>query len=373
MTNKTTLYSKATSGKIRVWSVWTEGSGVVVEHGQKGGKLTQSRYSAEATNVGRSNERSSEQQSSFEMEALITKQLKTGYYKTEEEAENHVSFFPMKAQNYVDQSHKVVYPCYVEIKLDGQRMMIDGQGNALSKQGEPLQFPEHWVGVQELAKKYGGLDGEIYAGLPSNGGLILQDIISAFRKKNKNTEKLRYWVYDIPNPSLTMVERVAILQDLALFVKNNNIDYVEVVLPRIAYNETDGDAYFEEVVKLGYEGVMYRNFDGKYEFDKRSYDMIKRKKRETAEAVILSVEKDKKTGGVVTAKLVNGEHKGNTFKCLFRKDASDVENLREFDVIIKHVGKTFTVEFEAYSAKGVPQKPTGLYFREVNENGDPLY
>jgi hypothetical protein len=51
MTDKTTLYSKASSGKIRVWSVWTEGSDVIVEHGQKDGKLTQSRYSAEAKEV----------------------------------------------------------------------------------------------------------------------------------------------------------------------------------------------------------------------------------------------------------------------------------------------------------------------------------
>ncbi len=120
MFNKITLYTKQ-GLKFRVWSVWTEGAEVVVEHGQLGGKLTQKRYTAEPKNVGRANATTAEGQATQEAEAKVVKQLKSGYYHTTEEATEHVEFTPMKAQNSDDYKHKLVFPCYIQPKLKDQR------------------------------------------------------------------------------------------------------------------------------------------------------------------------------------------------------------------------------------------------------------
>ena len=361
-----TLYSKQ-GDKLRQWQCFAQGAEVVVIHGQVGGKQTEKRYTAEPKNHGKANATTAEQQALLEVEAKVTKQLKSGYSKTKEEAEFFVPFFPMKAQNYLDYAHKVKYPCYIQPKLDGQRLMIDKDGNAWSKQGEPLELPEHWVGVRDFAVACGGLDGEIYAGRLSEGGLSLQEIISAFRKANDNTPKLKYYVYDVPDSASDFEKRKDIIHHTP-----NIPNCVAVVSTRTIESEEEGNSYFDYCVGSGFEGVVYRNAEGVYEFDKRSYNLIKRKKREDAEARILSVESDKNGDGVVTAELVNGANIGNVFKCLFRKDAHDSFNLRKYAVVKDFVGGTFTVEFEAYSDDGVPLKPVGKCLRKVDENGNPL-
>ena len=105
----------------------------------------------------------------------------------------------MKCQDYKDFAKKVKYPVLISPKLDGFRLMIDATGRCVSKQGEDYVLPPHLECLREIAIHFGGLDGEIYAGLPSDGGLSLQEIISAFRKPNENTHKLEFYIYDVPD------------------------------------------------------------------------------------------------------------------------------------------------------------------------------
>lgn len=357
--------------KVRVWKCWTEGATVVVEHGQLDGKQTSKRYDAQAKNIGKANETTPEQQALLEADAKVVKQLKSGYFKTIEEAKSFKPFFPMKAQNYNDHSEKVKYPCYMQPKLDGQRLMVSPTDGPLSKQGERLQLPKHWKGVERLASMMGGLDGEVYAGLKNMGGLSLQSIISAFRKENEDTHMLKYYVYDIPFEGIPFRERVEILNVLS---KSTLVPDCVVIVPSILVSsKEEADKVYEFFIEKGYEGVVYRNLDGEYEFDKRSYDLLKRKPRKDAEARIISVEIDKNEDGILNCELVNGEHKGNKFKCLMRKDADPELNYRKAINAVLLIGKTFTVEFEDYSDEGVPQKPVGKCLRAVDLNGNPIY
>lgn len=364
--------------KLRQWVCEVDGADVVVTHGQVGGKQTTKRYTAEAKNLGRSNFTTPEQQSVLEMEAKVALQLKRGYYKTEQEAMLHVEFTPQKAHSSNDYAHKIVFPCYIECKLDGMRCMLDASGNALSKQGEPLEFPKHWDGVAEIAERYGGLDAEVYAGLKNNGGLSLQSIISAFRKANKDTPKLKLYVYDIPLPGATMVERVELLTALDIEVKNNGISFIEVVLPAVVHNFEQIEAYTSKMIALGYEGAMVRNFKGVYEFGKRSYDLLKVKKRLDAEALVLSSRIDKNGDGVLTVEAVNGKQSGVQFDCLMKKDSDPVMNYRKYENSLLLIGQYITYEYEdvgddTAEARGKPQKPCGVAIREVLSNGEPRY
>lgn len=372
-----TLYSKQ-GQKLRVWNVWTEGATVFVSHGQQGGKMTEKRYNASPKNQGRANATTAEQQAGIEAEAKYVKQLKSGYSATPEEAEAFKPFFPMKAQNYNEHAAKVKYPCIIQPKLDGQRLMIDKDGNAWSKQGEPLELPNHWRNVKALAIRYGGLDGEIYAGLKHKGGLALQEIVSAFRKENENTYKLQYWVYDIPDENHSQEGRYQDLMNLEMEVGDSGIKDV-VVSPGIyVMDEREADREHFSLVEEKYEGSVYRNLDGVYEYDKRSYNLIKRKPRQSAEAVVVSVRKDRNADGVLLCEALNGKQVGVQFECLMRKDSDPIINYRKFDNALGLVGESITYEYEdvgedTEKGRGAPQKPVGVALREVTSDGEGRY
>ena len=362
---KKTLYSKDSGSRVRLWTVIATGRTVEVISGILGGKMVSRKYEATYKNVGKANEVDPEAQAVIEAEAKYVKQLKSGYFETIEEAMKFVEFTPMKAQNYNDHSHKLVYPCYEQPKLNGQRLMIDAKGDAWTKQGERVTLPKHWTGVREYAIKVGGLDGEVYAGL---GVLSLQQIRSAFVKENENTPKLSYWIYDLPIEG-TMEERADKMLSV-LHSGANNIPRVIVPVPT-AYveNEEQANALYWHWVAQGYEGSCYRNVNGVYEFGKRSYDLLKRKPRQTAEAKVVRVEKDKNKNGVCTCQDFLS---GVEFKLLMRKDSHDTINFREYDNALTLLDKVIEYEYEEHSDAGVPTKPVGIGIREVNSNGQPL-
>jgi len=354
-----TLYGKDSKGELRVWSIFTDGAEVVVKHGKLGGKIQEKRYAAVGMNLGKANETTPAKQAELEAEAKYVKQLKSGYFPTEEEALGFEEFTPMKAHNYKDHAKKVKYPCDMQPKLNGQRLMIDANGVAWSKQGEPLELPTHWAGVKEMAIRLGGLDGEVYAGLESEGGLSLQRIISAFRKPNADTPKLKFYVYDLPI-RLSSIQRQNVLQ-LAIWAESTWI-----VETRTAHNESEGDALYEDWCKAGFEGAIYRNHNGEYEFGKRSYNLIKRKPRQTAEAKVLSVEKDRNGWGILSCETFTGVK----FKCQMKVDAAEI-NCRLYDNALTLIGQVIEFEFEEFSDDGVPTKPSGIGIRKVDSIGRP--
>lgn len=355
-----TLYGKDSKGDLRIWSIYTDGADVVVKHGKLDGKIQEKRYTTESKNVGKANQTTPAEQAELEAEAKYVKQLKSGYFTTKEEALDFQEFTPMKAHNYKDYSDRVVYPCYMQPKLNGQRLMIDKNGVAWSKQGEPLELPSHWTGVREMAIHLGGLDGEVYAGLESEGGLSLQRIISAFRKPNADTPKLQYWIYDLP------VEKSQ--EDRRTMLAGIHDTNVLVTLPGIiAESEAEGDVYYQKCVDAKYEGVVYRMLNGVYEFGKRSYNLIKRKPRQTAEAKVLSVEKDRNNWGILNCEMETGVR----FKCQMKVDVGS-KNYRDYNNALELVKKFIEFEYEELSDDGVPTKPVGVNIRELNKNLEPL-
>ena len=355
-----TLYGKDSKGELRVWSIYTDGPDVAVKHGKLRGKIQEKRYATEPKNVGKVNETTPEAQAMLEAEAKYVKQLKSGYFPTKEEALDFQEFTPMKAHSYKDYAAKVTYPCYMQPKLNGQRLMIDKHGVAWSKQGEPLELPAHWVGVKELAIQLGGLDGEVYAGLESEGGLSLQRIISAFRKPNTDTPKLKYYIYDLPTD---------MPQHLRIGLLNQRIapDSVVWSLGTHITSEETGEIYYQWCVDQGYEGTVYRMLDGEYEVGKRSYNLIKRKPRQTAEAKVLSVEKDRNNWGILQCITETGV----LFKCQMKVDAGE-KNYREYDNALELIGQYIEYEYEELSDDGVPTKPSGVGVRAVDKYGRPV-
>lgn len=353
-----TLYSKNAKGKLLVWTISSEQGMVKVVHGQVDGKLTSKSYKAKPTNVGRLNVRNEADQADFEANASVIKMLKRGYYLTQEEAMNHVDFTPMKCLDYKDQAKKVKYPCYISAKLDGFRMMVDSNGQAWSKQGEPLDFPEHWKGLKEALAEIGA-DGEVYC-----KEMSLQSIRSAYLTPKEDTLRLEYWIYDVPVAGVPFVERRKLLDKLNTLVFEKGLSFVKVVPGVLVESEEWGDIFYNKHLQGGYEGSVYRNLDGLYDFGKRSSHMIKRKPRPTNEALVLSYTLDKNDEPVYTVRAVNGEQTGVEFKLKMKIPENGV-NYRDKANADGLVGKPIEYAWENLSDSKVPCKPVGLFIRDM--------
>lgn len=362
-----TLYGKSSDSKLKLWEVFTRDNIIVVRHGKLGGKIQEKQTVAVAMNIGRSNATTASEQADTEALARWTKQKKKGYFEDKEEALGFVTRTPTKAQNFNDYAHKVKYPCYIQPKLNGQRMLIDSEGNCQSKQGETIELPEHWK--QDITKLVAsglmkdGIDGEIFSGHVKQGGLSLQQVISAFRKPNENTHRLYFAMYDTCSDG----DQHTRVQDMC-HVNALGLTSILNVPTMLVFTPEEADEWYSEWLEQGAEGMVYRNLDGKYDYGKRSYNLIKRKPRLDAEAKVVGCVPDKNNAGLLSCVLQNGVE----FKCLMRVDSHPDIDYRKFDNAKTLVNTFITFEYEELSDDGVPTKPVGVGLRNMNANWEPL-
>ena len=135
-----TIYKKDTKGKLRLLNVSTDGSTLIQEAGLIDGKLTVHTSMCTGKNIGKSNETTDEQQAELQAAALLVKKLKEGYFKTQEEALNHVNVMPMLAVT-IDIS-TLTFPVMVQPKLDGIRC-VGTNKSKLSRKNRELDNLDH--------------------------------------------------------------------------------------------------------------------------------------------------------------------------------------------------------------------------------------
>lgn len=179
-----TLYALNKDGSYQEWKVSVFGADVIVEFGKLGGKKQIKITSCEPKNIGRSNETTGEQQAVLEARSKWEKQVRLGYRETKEELQTEENFSPMLAHDAIKRSKSIVYPAYVQPKLDGVRALV-----TLDKDGIPVfnsrgnkTYPVQGAllqQVKELAEHTGfdKFDGELYI-----HGLSLQKIVALAKK-----------------------------------------------------------------------------------------------------------------------------------------------------------------------------------------------
>jgi ATP-dependent DNA ligase len=74
-------------------------------------------YYAEPKNLGKANETSNAKQAKLEFDSMVKKELDKRLADRP---------MPMLAQSYDKHAKKIVFPCYVQPKFDGMRMLYDG-------------------------------------------------------------------------------------------------------------------------------------------------------------------------------------------------------------------------------------------------------
>jgi hypothetical protein len=305
-------------------------------------------YFAAPTNVGRANERNSEEQAFFEFDAIIKKQLDAGFYREGEKVDSWP--MPMLAHKFKDHMNKVEWPSYIQPKLNGMRMLFNGT-DARSRGNKEI-IPEV---IQHLQFDTGGfiLDGELM--LPNN--VLLQESMAAIKKyRPELSPLLMYHVYDIVDNELPYAMRQQIIVDLMHDAPPN----VVMVKTVACTDETEVYNQHTQFVSEGYEGTMIRNPSMAYEIGKRSYSLLKLKDFVDAEYRIFDIIDG---GGSDTglAIFILETDDGNRFNC---RPEGTQSNRAELYINRKElVGKFLTVRYQELSRDGIPIFPVGVSIR----------
>jgi DNA ligase-1 len=369
------------------------------------------RETAIAKNVGRANATTPEQQAVQQaMSDYTTKLTRKGYTEDLTSASSGENagaggIRPMLAKNFEDYADRLSGRyVYVQPKLDGIRCIAvvesDKRVTLWSREQKPIvAVPRVAEALVRMKWPVGTvLDGELYN---HNLREDFEQIVSAVRKKEpapaKQQELIQYHVYDVARmpdgKPADFNQRWGCLLDNFRRVSPIDLgrtdgarwigywgDEVKGIaeIPEAGFERTvfmvatrgmDVDA---ELVKdtlfayqnLGYEGIMVRVDDingGRYEEGKRSVSLLKYKTFQDAEFPIIGVEEGvgKMAGlAIFVCRAPNGE----TFRC---KMEGELEGLRKYiQDESAWRGKSLTVKFFSYTAKGLPRFPVGKAVRD---------
>ena len=217
---------------------------------------------------------------------------------------------------------KADYPAFIQPKLDGVRCLFSIKG-AFSRAGNQFMNVDH---IEQALKPFFAsnptavLDGELY-----NHGLKddFEKIISLVRKKKPTDvdkaeakELVQYHIYDVA--SMTFANYSTRLNYINSLTSKKWVLSMGYILRKV---DTQVALDFDEAVKmhkknlkLGYEGSIYRSFEGKYK-GTRSWNLMKFKDFHDAEATIINYEVGKGKREGTLGKFIMEDEDGNVFGC----------------------------------------------------------
>lgn len=320
-------------------------------------------------NVGKKTETTPEQQALKEALAKREQKLKSGYAETIEEAKEKGGYFsPMLAEKYVEVREQIVYPVYVQPKLDGVRLLIDKDrpfsrtlkespgGNILY---DLLCDSKFFSDKESIV-----LDGEIYNHTLKKNFNKITSLARTETYECKETAEeakklIQYWVYDFfdkERPDLTFSVRMKMLEKML----EDNPSIVFVPAKKVE-NEEELEEAYAQFLSEGYEGLMVRT-DTAYE-QKRTEALLKYKPMETEEFELVGVIEGKGNRSGGAGKLVLKAKNGNTFEAnikggfeLYTRILKDQEKL---------IGSMVTARYQNLTPdKEVPRFAVALAIRD---------
>jgi len=408
------LFGKDKAGKTRVWqaSVFAINGQppsvvgmAVIQHGIYGGKLqVDTRQYTEGKNIGKKNETTPLAQCLAETEKKWKDKIeKESYTQTPygeicevavaEGSGTRVStaiptvcvaasstsrkVFPMLANKYEPSSatkkkHGIVYPCFVQPKLDGLRCVVylgsDGRPVYQSRTGGTFVVLTH-LDNRILSILRGNpdtiLDGELYTTeIPFEelAGLIKKKALSSPEDQRK-IQRVQYHVYDIVWGETAFKDRFVRLQQLVspFATASSSQSNICVVPTSVVGSIEEFKEKFCEFVEAGYEGIMLRNAAGLYQENYRSNDLLKYKEFFESEYPIVDYrEATGRDAGTVVWECETPE--GRRFSV--RPRGSLEMRRRWFESAKSLVGRQLTVIYQELSEMGVPRFPVGKAIRD---------
>lgn len=390
-----TLYQLDSKDKVRVWSIYVEANGdlaeIHVQTGLEDGKKTESVINVDGKNAGKKNATTPFEQAVKEAEARVIQQVRKGYVsdrtrlKSKDElgsglkspmlAEKYDPTMKQKGSRNLEKLGLVGQMVAIQPKLDGNRCPIVNTFGAYNsvkavahtRKGDamPVQLSHIlrdveaqisaacWSpGLQDVTT-----DGELYDHL----GMPFDELNGVMKKVTPNAEekakqdRIKYHVYDILLPG-GFEQRHETLRSILKTTGNIEVVRTEFVT---ATEETLREK-LEEVLALGYEGLIIRQLGKPYEH-KRTWQLLKYKQFEDFEAEVVDVEEDKRGGfGAAIVLKLNPPSKDADGKPIttFKAGISGFSQDFMKEVFVnkqKYIGKQATITHFGRSQYNVPR------------------
>jgi len=376
--NFPTLYGKSKTGKTQVWQIEVikqDPAAVIrVTYGYEGGKqVVNEKEITKGKNLGKKNETSPYEQALLEAQSTWEGKIDGGYAEklgnaqapglaSDNAVAAHKTVSPMLAQDYHKQGKKIVFPCYVQAKLDGVRSIFFN--NALtSRNGKAFSGLDHIIAELAPATKEGLiLDGEVYSTT-----LTFQQFVGLVKKKTytaADKDQLKHvnlWVYDCVNDA-PFESRLATLKD---FFSRNKFTQIHLLPTEECKRREDLKGFHDKYVLEGNEGLMVRNKQGMYQLGARSYDLQKYKEFEDAEYKVTGFTDGQglEKGLVIwTCETKDGQHFQVRPRGTHEARAEIFKDVTKNPK--KYIGKELTVRFQELTGDGIPRFPVGISFRD---------
>lgn len=349
-----TLYKINKHGKLQEWTIETSKDGYRTIAGVTGGKLVTSSWTrVEPKNVGKANETSRREQALKEAKAKWDKKLASGYTENPDSAVESTFVKPMLARTWAkkDGESTKIKNFYTQPKLDGIRCIANKEG-LWTRTGKEIKICPHIVkALAPLFKQEPSLilDGELY-------NHELKDDFNTLTRLTKKylpelPIQLEYHIYDVPSlKDLPFKKRDPYLIEYANKTGSPVIKFVSSTFTPTPYLDVSLKAALSE----GYEGIMLRDPDGKYELGTRSKSLYKYKVFIDREFTILDIVEGK---GSRAGKVghIEFEINGNPFSGTLKGDHAFLTNVLENKE--DYIGKRATVRFANYTPGGIPRFP----------------
>lgn len=345
----TTLYIRDNKGALRQWSVFTEGNGLIIEHGLVDGAKQSKFEFIEGGKVTRT----LEQQIELQKQSRINKMLDKGYVEDIDEAmsqqpRNRLGFLkPMLAQ-CVGQVNVDYSNAFIQRKYDGNRCMITHTGDqvvAYSRNGKLINTIPHILeGIELLPGDT--IDGEVYC-----HGETLQTIVSWVKRLQEGSQYLKFMAYDYVSDR-PFVERLALLHDVP------HLPSVCEIAPTYPIKvPADVVDYFKQFRQEEYEGAMIRWGNAPYEDGKRSKSLLKMKEWLDAEFPVIKITASKDGWAVLTCQMPSGKTFDVSAPGTMYERTYILENAQQF------LSKRVTVNYAYITADGIPFHPVATHWR----------
>lgn len=304
-----TLYGIDKTNKIKEWNIQVKNKGdhsvILYSYGFLDGKKVECNLKIlKGKNIGKKNETNHFQQAIFDAQSKWKKKVDIDGYKLSKEEliltnqNQQLQLIPMLAQEYKKHSKKLLFPCYIQPKLDGYRMIYNStNGKITTRTGKEYKILYNTELYKELEQISHNLDGELYVHDTKfnfeNYGILRKQKSLTLQEQNILGE-IEYHVYDIIDQNKPYIERLEILQ--SLFV-NNNFTKIKFVQTDICNNISDIESYHHIHINNNYEGSILRNKNSLYKCKYRSFDLLKYKDFDDGEFPIIDFTSENDTSG----------------------------------------------------------------------------
>lgn len=212
------------------------------------------------------------------VKTLFNNKILSGYSTNKN---NIIKFQPMLSYKYNKMQHHIIFPAYIQPKLNGFRAIYNNN-KLYSKQNKVFNHVKEITNSLNNIPKNIYLDGEL---LSDN----LNNLKSLFSIKNPNIKSLSYVVFDLydsKNPNMKLVDRLKLIKKLI-----NQNKYIKITKTYIIKNKNEINKYFNKFIKQNYEGLVIKNINSIYKF-KKSFDIQSIKLFYTNKFKVIGFKKD---------------------------------------------------------------------------------